>query len=112
MPKDDVPLYVRLPADQAQRLNEMADLTGRSKRQLVGNAIRSHLEDAEGLVVGRASLSEDAPEILTLEEAAAFLRVDSDELRKLAGGGGIPARQIASEWRFSRAAVLEWLKRA
>ncbi len=109
MPQDDVPLYVRLPAEQAERLNQAVELTGRSKRQLVEHAVREHLELDEGLVVGRATLSEAPPEILSLEETAAYLRVEVDALRQLAGNGGIPARQIGEQWRFSRAAVLAWL---
>src|ERR1700753_3974911 len=73
MPNDDVALYVRLPAAQAQRLSDAAERTGQSKRRLVEDAVRQHLAGDDGLVVGRASLREDGPEVLTLEEAAALL---------------------------------------
>ena len=109
MPHDDVPLYVRLPADQAARLNDIAGSTGQSKRRLVEDAVRQHLSTGDGLIVGRASLREDAAEILTLEEAAALLRVDDDALRSLAEQGDVPARRIGAQWRFSRPALLAWL---
>jgi excisionase family DNA binding protein len=50
------------------------------------------------------------PEVLTLGEAAAYLRVPEAELERLAGRLGLPARQIGSEWRFSRSAIQEWLR--
>jgi excisionase family DNA binding protein len=106
--KDQVPLYVRLAADQAARLQTAASVSGRSKRQLVEDAVRDHLSDP-GLVVGRASLQEIGPEILTLEEAAALLRVESETLLAELERGDIPARRIGEQWRFSRAALLNWL---
>jgi excisionase family DNA binding protein len=47
--------------------------------------------------------------VLTLEEAAHFLRVSPAELEQLALQGRVPGRQLGSYWRFSRAALLEWL---
>jgi excisionase family DNA binding protein len=49
-------------------------------------------------------------EVLTLAEAAAFLRVPEEEVLRLVGPGGLPGRLIGSEWRFSKAAILEWLR--
>lgn len=40
----------------------------------------------------------EAPDVLTLEQAAA-----------LAEAGELPGRRIGSDWRFPRAALLEWL---
>jgi hypothetical protein len=48
-------------------------------------------------------------EILTLAEAAQFLRVSEDGLKADAVGGRVPGRLVAGEWRFSRAALLVWL---
>jgi excisionase family DNA binding protein len=109
MPGDDVPLYVRLPADQAQRLNDVADSTGQSKRRLVEDAVRQHLASDDGLVVGRAALRENPPEVLTLEEAAALLRVEDAALLEIAERGDIPGQRIGQQWRFSRTALLAWL---
>lgn len=51
------------------------------------------------------------PEVLTLTEAAAYLRVPEAELGRIAGSQGLPGRRIGSEWRFSRAALQDWLRR-
>lgn len=102
------PLFVRVAASEAERLDRAAASTGQSKRRLVEDAVRSYLPD-DGLVVGKAALSEVPPEVLTQSEAAAFLRVDADELREAAERGEVPARRIGSEWRFSRPALIDWL---
>jgi len=49
------------------------------------------------------------PEVLTLDEAARFLRLDVRELETLALRKAIPARRINSLWRFNRDALLAWL---
>jgi excisionase family DNA binding protein len=51
------------------------------------------------------------PEVLTLAEAAAYLRVTEAELSMIAGSQGLPGQRIGSEWRFSRAAIQDWLRR-
>jgi excisionase family DNA binding protein len=51
------------------------------------------------------------PEVLTLAEAAAYLRVAEAELGRIAGSQGMPGRRIGFEWRFSRAAIQDWLRR-
>ncbi len=48
-------------------------------------------------------------EILTLEEAAALLRVSVEGLRADAEKGTIPARWIGGEWRFFTHAIHSWL---
>jgi excisionase family DNA binding protein len=48
--------------------------------------------------------------ILTLAEAAAYLRVPEDALLKLAEEGAVPARRIGGEWRFFRKALDDWLR--
>lgn len=49
------------------------------------------------------------PEVLTLGEAAAFLRVSDDGLRLDAEAGRVPARRVAGEWRFMHDALRDWL---
>lgn len=51
----------------------------------------------------------ESPDILTLEEAAAFLRVPAKGLQKDAADGHVPCRLIAGEWRFSKTNLLAWL---
>jgi excisionase family DNA binding protein len=50
-------------------------------------------------------------EVLTLQDAAVLLQVDTGALRRLAEAGELPGRFIGGHWRFSRWAVLEWLAR-
>jgi len=49
------------------------------------------------------------PEVLTLAEAAAYLRVTEVALGKLAAGQAIPSQQIDGEWRFLKRALNGWL---
>lgn len=49
-------------------------------------------------------------EVLTAEEAAEFLGFNPVTIRLKARLGEIPGRKIGKEWRFSRTALLEWLR--
>jgi excisionase family DNA binding protein len=104
------PLYVRLAADSARRLDQAVASSGLTKRQIVEDAVRSHLgNESKGLVVGRIDLQEPAPEILTAGEAAALLRVKEPDVVDAAERGELPGRRIGGEWRFGREALLAWL---
>ena len=48
-------------------------------------------------------------EVMTLIEAARFLRVKKAVLQKLSDQGRVPARKVGDEWRFSRGALEAWL---
>jgi excisionase family DNA binding protein len=48
--------------------------------------------------------------VLTLAEAAAFLRVSENDLRSMAESGNLPARRIGDEWRIAAEALHEWLR--
>jgi len=49
------------------------------------------------------------PAVLTLIEAAELLRIDVDELNRLAARDEVPARRIGESWRFNCAALMAWL---
>ena len=49
---------------------------------------------------------------MTLPEAAVFLRLGEKQLERSASKSEVPARRIAGQWRFSRAALLAWLDSA
>jgi excisionase family DNA binding protein len=49
------------------------------------------------------------PEVLTLEEAAAFLRLSSQKVEELGLKGDIPGRRVEQTWLFLRKALEEWL---
>ena len=136
MSADSKPLFVRLATDDADRLDAAVAATGKSKRRLVSEAMREHLARGEHLAgderpareeltVGRISLVEEgrtplsgpdstapANEVMTLPEAAAFLRLGEAQLERSAAKSEVPARRIAGQWRFSRAALLAWLDSA
>jgi len=64
---------------------------------------------ADQLAVGHIELAERVEEVLTLEEAAALLRLPIAAVRARALSGDLPGRAFGDEWRFSRAALLAWL---
>jgi excisionase family DNA binding protein len=47
--------------------------------------------------------------VMTLREAAQYLRSPSGQLEELAQAGGVPALSIDGKYRFSRTALDEWL---
>src|SRR5262249_48197405 len=48
-------------------------------------------------------------EVLTLAEAAAYLRVPESEVIGLVHSQDLPARFIGGQWRFLKAAIQQWL---
>lgn len=52
-----------------------------------------------------------AGEVLTLAEAAEFLRVAEGAVNAEAESGRLPGRRLAEDWRFSRKAILDWLEK-
>jgi excisionase family DNA binding protein len=105
--QDRVPLYVRLPRDQAVALDRLVDATGQRKQHLVSELLADRLE------VGRIEVAErsGAPleQVLTLDELARLLRLPTDALQTLAREGELPGRCIGGEWRFAHSAILDWL---
>jgi len=51
------------------------------------------------------------PVVMTLEEAASFLRSDQDKVVQMISDDCLPGRKVGGQWRFSRAALLDWLAR-
>ena len=49
------------------------------------------------------------PDVLTLEETSAYLRLSTETVLNQALKGNIPGRKIASDWRFLKIAIDEWL---
>lgn len=58
----------------------------------------------------RKSKRAEAGDVLTLAEAARYLRLSGTEVARLAQEGKIPSRQIGMEWRFLKSALQEWLR--
>lgn len=51
-------------------------------------------------------------EVLTADDVACLLRVSSKTVKRMAADGRMPAKRVGRAWRFSRAAVLDWLASA
>jgi excisionase family DNA binding protein len=114
MPTNRTPLFVRLPKDQAAALDRLAGVTGRHKQHLVSELLADRLMSGTGPVsVGRVEVTHTptvlTDEVLTLEEAAALLKLPADTVRSRAEEGDLPGRRFGKEWRLARIAVLAWL---
>ena len=48
-------------------------------------------------------------DVLTLQEAADYLKVSPDTLVDRAASGEIPSARVGRQWRFMRAQLDEWL---
>lgn len=105
MAEDRVPLFVRLPREQATALDRLADSTGRRKQHVVSDLLADQLAVGRLEIVDRAG----AEEVLTLEEAAELLRLPVETIRASALTGELPGRAFGEEWRFARTALLTWL---
>src|SRR5260370_32303302 len=55
------------------------------------------------------SLSESI-DVLTLSEAATYLRAAEADVLRLANLQELPGRQIGGEWRFLKAGLQDWLR--
>ena len=120
-------LFVRLPLEEAEKLDRFAFERRLPKRDVVRRLVAERLDDADVLwhrpapftrplppdsevVFGRADfVPAPAPEVLTVEQAAELLQTESEAVRALADAGELPGRKIGDEWRFLRRAVLAWL---
>jgi excisionase family DNA binding protein len=56
------------------------------------------------------SVNGSVGEVLTLSEAAAYLRLPEADVRRLAKDQQLGGRQIGKEWRFLRTAIQDWLR--
>ena len=51
----------------------------------------------------------ETPEVLTLEEAASYLRVPAGAVVRMIDAEGLPARRFGADWRFYKVALQAWL---
>jgi len=127
-------LFVRLPTAAVEKLDRAAEALGMRKKDLVAGLVSRYVDpdSARGLdALGSLSTREitlglvepastrgsysfqpyDPPEVMTGAQAAQFLQIDEAALIELAGAGKLPGRRLGAGWRFSRAALVEWLSR-
>lgn len=128
MPKKPVaesPLYVKLPPAAIDKLHRAAEALGVAKKDLVANLVTRYVDPDsrdglatlstfgkpdEGPMLGSYSFkSYDPPEVLNVEQAAQLLQVEERIVIQLAEAGALPGRRLGYLWRFSRAALVEWL---
>jgi excisionase family DNA binding protein len=48
-------------------------------------------------------------EILTIEEAAMYLKIGKRSLYKLAKEGKIPGKKVLNKWRFEKESLRSWV---
>jgi excisionase family DNA binding protein len=119
---DERPLFVRLPAPEAEKLDRAAHSLRLPKKDLVTALIARHLDSvkdqrrvvvelgSDALTVGHASVRPaQPPEVLSLAQLSELVQVPEEDLAAMAEAGELPGRRLGGEWRFSRAAVLAWL---
>jgi excisionase family DNA binding protein len=127
-------LFVRLTAAQAERLDQAASAIPAHKKDLIGGLVEQYVDPtteagldrlrkltnaktpvvidlgADAPVVGHADFRPMPPlEVLDAAQAAELLAVEQAAIVELAESGELPGRKIGGAWRFSRAALLEWL---
>jgi excisionase family DNA binding protein len=65
---------------------------------------------ALGLASSAQLRSNDLPEVMTLEEAATFLRFNRKTVSHMAAAGELPGVKLGGRsWRFSRRLLTDWL---
>jgi excisionase family DNA binding protein len=129
--QDRTALFVRLTAAQAERLDQAANAIPAHKKDLIGGLVETYVDPtteagldrlrklaktpvvidlgADAPVVGHAEFRPSPLEVLDPAQAAELLAVGEAEIVELAEAGELPGRKIGGAWRFSRAALLEWL---
>jgi len=124
LPADTTALYVRLPAEEAERIDRVAFERKIPKKEVIRMLVTDHLHEIplpapiprpapEPQQAGHmVYVPYDPPDVLTAHEAAKLLQADAETILAMAERGEIPARKIGDEWRFGRAALLDWLSAA
>ena len=49
-------------------------------------------------------------DILTIEEAAEYLRMNRGAIHKLVKEGTLPCRKVLNKWRFVKEELRQWVK--
>ena len=118
MPKktpEEAALFVRLPADAADRLDRAAEALGMRKKDLVAGLVSRYVDPDSPRAMGALRLgsysfqSYEPAEVLDAGQAAELLQVDEATIVELAETGKLPGRKLGKAWRFSRAALVAWL---
>src|SRR5919201_6750414 len=122
-PEETSALFVRIPAAEARKLDQVAYSLGAAKRDLIATLVARYVDPerpeifeelieseppAPELPIGKHWFrATEAPEVLTLAQLADLLQVEEETARKLAEKGDLPGRRLGDEWSFSRQVVLD-----
>lgn len=113
-PPAEAALFVRLPAAAVEKLDRAAESLGMRKKDLVAGLIQKLGANAGEPVstIGSYSFQPyDPPEVMNAAQAAQFLQIEEAVVIRMAEAGQLPARRLGDVWRFSRAALVDWLAR-
>ncbi len=55
-------------------------------------------------------MTEEPPQIMTIEEASRYLRIPLSSFYKLAQDGKVPCQKVGRHWRFRKEAIDRWLE--
>ena len=119
-------LFVRLPVQEAEKLDRVAFELKRPKRDVIRTLVAEYLPEIPHphpqpqpftvpapppVGTGRMVYvsAPEPPEVLTLDQVAELLETDAETIAALAESGELPGRKVGDEWRFRRTAVLDWL---
>lgn len=132
-PEPESALFVRLPANTADKLDRAAEALGVAKKDLVAGLVTKYVDPDSrkglsalgtltqprrvtvemgdsGPTLGSYSFQpHDPPEVMNVEQTAQLLQLDDQTVLELAEAGTLPGRKLGTVWRFSRAAVIAWL---
>jgi excisionase family DNA binding protein len=75
----------------------------------MGSAMAQMMSQMAGQPGGQAAAAAGAPEIMTLSEAAVYMRVGEEDVLEVIKAGELKAKKIGSSYRISKKAVDEFL---
>ncbi|MCX7421989.1 MAG: helix-turn-helix domain-containing protein [Planctomycetia bacterium] len=55
-------------------------------------------------------MADEQPDVLTIDELAAYLKVAKSTLYKLAQTGRVPGQKVGKHWRFRKVSIDRWLE--
>lgn len=132
-PEPEGALYVRIPAQAADKLDRAAEALGVHKKDLIAGLVSKYVDpdsrrglhalgalsqprrvtvdlgDAGPTLGSYSFQSYDPPEVMNAEQTAQLLQLDEKTILELAEAGDLPGRKLGNVWRFSRTAVIAWL---
>lgn len=107
----EVPMAAKTNRDTPETLPEAPQATVEHPHaHVAGNVVRLELfmtaEQMSGML---RAIMQGQHSVLTLKEAATYLRVNSATLVRMAQEGIVPGIEIDGRWRFSRARLDDWI---